>query len=208
MILTVVLILLGIVLAVPLFYILWFCLDWIRDIDGLRTDPNYGLPTDSPWADLEDENRRQALAALTPLDVEILTGLGWEPTDDVRKRIELHKKNESYRRSVERREEIKAKKAAAAAVAYVPMTPEELEAYKRRPLAVRQAEANESITGDPTVYGRFNAPSVGTALANLAAAGISTDDLVGWDALHVAERREPVAYISPDGYAVYPRYFA
>ncbi len=77
----------------------------------------------------EEEHAAACLAALTPLDVQILSGLGWEPPDDVRKRIELHEKNERYRRAVQHREEVKKKKAEAAARAYV-ISPDGFRVYR------------------------------------------------------------------------------
>lgn len=164
------------------------------------------------WAELKEESYLAAVRALTVTDIEILTGLGWVPPHEIKVRIQTHRRNEHFRQAKEAKEKAKA----AAAAAPVPSTPEELTAYKARPLAVRQAEANENITGDPTVYGRE--PALDRALANIEAAhklalagvirtgsgygfssgGFITPDArdpLHYEAVYVAEKAEPVAYL-------------
>lgn len=133
---------LGFLLGVITAYIVWY-----GAIAAVKLVQRRFFSAPDKWAELESDHTEESLVALTEVDVELLQGWGWEAPAEVERHV-------SDLRLQRRQEEAEKRRAERAARPHVEMTPEELEEYKRRPLAERQAEANANITGDPTVYGR------------------------------------------------------
>jgi hypothetical protein len=69
------------------------------------------------WDALETDHAAECLAALTPEDVEWLRWWGWEPSEDVERRVTRAALERRYREAQERMDKAKAAKAARARAA-------------------------------------------------------------------------------------------